>query len=384
MSHLSACVGEEQPGIAMDHDAGFSTNLFACPTSYLRINSHLQTYPPRMIAGPVSSMNLKKQQGFVLVLTLWVLAIVAIAAGYFADRVARSVELAQQSRQNTRAMIDMAGTRADILYRLGTTSFTIYGLGQGNTVIEVCNRTYRGSGDTLLRLQDNRGLLNLNIVEADRLQRLLGLLGIPADQRGHLTDTLRDYTDADNLHRLNGAEEEEYLAQNLPPPPNRNLLTPWEARRIIGWRDTPQLWQAGRLAELTAVRSFGLNPNTAPAEVLATLPGITEEIAQAIIARRKLLPIIHAGQLAEIAGLPPHSFEDMISVIPSNSIRITQSTQWLPWAIQYNITLTPNSNDAPWRTDYYGRVNIAQQDETPANIPKLPPRSTAPPEEYAF
>lgn len=315
-------------------------------------------------------------------LTLWVLVIVAIAAGYFAERVARSVELAQQSRQNTRAMIDMAGTRAEILYRLGTTSLTVYGLGRGSTAIELDDRFYRGLGNTLVRLQDNRGLLNLNQPDDGRLQRFLGLLGIPAEQRDHLIDTLRDFTDADNLHRLNGAEKEEYLALNLPPPPNRNLITPWEARRIIGWRDATQLWQTGRLVELTTTLSFGLNPNTAPAEVLATLPGITEEIAQAIIARRKLSPIINAGQLAEITAIPTQQ-EEMISVWPSNSIRITQSTRGLPWATQYNITLTPNSNDAPWQTDYYSRVSAAQRDETQTNIPELPPRSIAPPEKLS-
>lgn len=334
-----------------------------------------------MITMLAPSMNARKQQGFVLVLTLWVLVIVAIAAGYFAERVARSVELAQQSKQNTRAMIDMAGTRAEILYRLGTTSMTIYGSGRGNTVIELDNHPYRGSGNTLLRLQDNRGLLNLNFSDDDRLQRLFGLLGIPAEQRGHLIDTLRDFTDVDNLHRLNGAEKEEYLALNLPPPPNRNLTTPWEARRIIGWRDAPQLWQTGRLVELTTTGlSSGLNPNTAPAEVLATLPGVTEEIAQAIIARRKLSPIIHEGQLAEITSMPAQQLADAILTFPSNSIRITQSIRGLPWATQYNIMLTPNSDDAPWRTDYYSRVSAGRRDETEANIPELPPRSTAPPE----
>lgn len=334
-----------------------------------------------MIARLVPLMYTRKQQGFVLVLTLWVLVIVAIAAGYFAERVARSVELAQQSRQNTLAIIDMAGTRAEILYRFGTTSMTEYGLGRGNTVIELDSRSYRGLGNTLLRIQDNRGLLNLNLTDDDRLQRLLGLLGIPAEQRSHLIDTLRDFTDADNLHRLNGAEEKEYLALNLPPPANKNLITPWEARRIIGWRDAPQLWQTGRLVELTTTgSSFGLNPNTAPAEVLATLPGVTEEIAQIIIARRKLSPIIDARQLAEIASIPAQQIEDLIGVLPSNSIRITQSSRGLPWAIQYNIMLTPNSDDAPWRTDYYSRVNTVQRDEAQTNIPELPPRSTAPPE----
>ena len=321
-----------------------------------------------------------RQQGFVLVVTLWVMVIVAIAAGYFAERVTRSVELAKQSRQNIRAILDMADTRAEILYRLSTTSLTEYGLGRGNMAIGLDNRPYRGLGDTFLRLQDDRGLLNLNIAEDDRLRRLFGLLGVPPEQDDHLIDTLRDYIDADNLHRLNGAEKEEYLALDLPPPPNRNLITPWEAKRIIGWRDTPQLWQTGRLADLTTTQSFSLNPNTAPAEVLETLPGVSAEIAQAIIARRKLSPIVDARQFAGIASIPISLSEDMVLLWPGNSIRITQSARGLPWAIQYNITLTPNGSEAPWRTDYYSRVNTGRRDDALADIPELPPRTAAAPE----
>lgn len=338
-----------------------------------------------MRLSEVSAAKPGKQQGFVLVLTLWVMVIVAIAAGYFAERVARAVELAQQSRQNTSAVIEMTDTRAEILYRLGTTSITEYGLGRGNTTLSLDNRAYQGLGGTLVRLQDNRGLLNLNIIEDYRMQLFLGILGVPAEQRAHLIDSLHDYTDQDKLRRLNGAEDEEYLAQNLPLPPNRSLLSPWEAKRIIGWRDIPQLWQNGRLVELAGTSpSLGINPNTAAKEVLKTLPGVSEELAQIIIARRKLSPIMSAEQLSAITSIPVRQFGDMVGVVPSNSIRITQSTPGLPWAIQYNITLTPNYNDAPWRTDYYSHVHTNQRDEKQTNIPELPQRSTAPAEAPPF
>jgi len=213
-----------------------------------------------------------------LVLTLLVLVIVAIAASTFAEKVASAVELAQKSRQNTQTIIDMAATRAEILYRLGTTSITMDGLGRGNTLVALDNRPYRGLGDTLVHLQDNRGLLNLNQTNDDRLLRFLGIMGIPAEQRSHLIDTLRDYIDADKLEHLNGAEEPQYLARQLVPPTNNYLTTPWEVRRIIGWRDAPQLWQNSRFIDLTTTSTMGgLNPNTAPVEVLATLPGMTEE-----------------------------------------------------------------------------------------------------------
>jgi DNA uptake protein ComE-like DNA-binding protein len=222
--------------------------------------------------------------------------------------------------------------------------------------------------------------LNLNLIDDGRLQRFLGTLGIAEEQRGHLIDTLRDFTDADKLHRLNGAEDEEYLAQGLPLPANRNLISPWEAQRIIGWRNAPTLWQNGRLVELsTTSLSVGLNPNTAPIEVLTTLPGVTEKIAKIIIARRKLSPITTEAQIVEITGMSLNQpFGMGVIATPSDSIRITQSSPGLSWAIQYNLTLTPNANDAPWRTDYYNRINTRQNNE--AGILKLPPRSNVPPD----
>ena len=147
-----------------------------------------------------------QQGGFVLLLTLGVLVIISIAAGYFAERVGRAVELATQSRQNAQAEIDMASTRAEILYRLGTTSLTEFGLGAGDTA-------YRGDGDTLVRIQDTRGLVNLNLVDDMRLSLFLGLLGVESEQRGRLIDTLRDYTDADKLTRING-EDARKVANN--------------------------------------------------------------------------------------------------------------------------------------------------------------------------
>jgi len=321
------------------------------------------------------------QRGFVLVLTLLVLVMVALGAAYFAERVARSVELAQQSNQNTRAMINMASTRAELLYRVATTSVTEYGLGRGNAVMYLDNRAYRGLGDTLLRVQDDRGLLNLNAVEPERLQRLLGQLGIAADQRAHLIDTLRDYTDEGDLHRLNGAEKEDYLARGLPPPPNRNLTTPWEAQGIIGWRDAPQLWQNARLVELTSTSfATGVNPNTAPAEILATLPGVTADVAQRIIAQRQLQPIGNLRQLGDISGLPTPPFEEIIAILPSNAMRITQSAQGLAWSVQYHVTLTPRGDVTPWQVDYYSRVSTPQHSTDPAIATALPPRSLAPPE----
>ena len=324
-----------------------------------------------------------QQRGFVLLLTLWVLVIAAMAAAYFGQRVQSAVELAQQSRQNTQALIDMASTRAEIVYRLSCNTLTVYGLSHDSTTVYLDDRPYQGVGSTVLQIQDTRGLVNLNFIDDVRLNLFLGQLNVEPEQHAHLMDTLRDYTDANNkLTRLNGAGDDDYRALGLPLPTHRALVSPWQAKQIIGWRSEAQLWQDNRLARFaTTSRSTGINPNTAPAEVLATIPGVTADIAQIIIARRKLLPIIGDPQIEAITGVPLNLPMAMgIVGIPSDTLRITQSAPGQAWAIQYNLKLTPLGQYAPWRTEFYTRIATPAVPATPDALTPLPPRSIAPPD----
>ena len=301
----------------------------------------------------------KSQRGFVLVLTLWILAAIMVAAAIFGERVRQAVNLAQRQQQNIDVMLDIAATRAEILFRLGVTPISLYGLGEepDGKSIGLDNRLYRGSGKTTVQLQDNRGLVNLNIVSDERLLRLLAIVDVPADQRGRLIDTLRDYMDEDSLLRVNGAEAPQYKELGLPPPRNEKLLTPYEAKSIIGWRDLPQLWENNRLPDLTTISSaVAVNPNTAPKEVLATLPGVTSEIADAIMEKRKLAPIATGDIVAQMVGAAPGDYLLNIITLPADSVRVTHRAADLPWAIQYNVTLQANSDKAPWRIDYYYKV----------------------------
>jgi general secretion pathway protein K len=319
-----------------------------------------------------------RQRGFALALTLWVMAAILIAAAIFSDRVRQAVSLAHRQQQNTEAMLDIAASQAEILFRLGVTPMSTYGLGtqpEGKSIF-LDNRAYRGTGNTTVQLQDNRGLLNLNIVSDDRLLRFLAIVDVPPDQRSVLVDTLRDYTDADSLKRINGAEEPDYLALGLPPPRNENLLTPYEAKNIIGWRDLPLLWENNRVPELTTTsNSVAVNPNTAPKEVLATLPGITSDIADAIIAQRQIAPIPSAYVIAQLAGGAPGDFLLNVIPIPANSIRVTHHAADLPWSIQYNVSLSPNNDKTPWRIDYYYKIRQTAPPNPAATAASAPANS---------
>lgn len=330
-----------------------------------------------------------RQRGFVLVMTMWILAAVAIAASYFAERVQKSLQLAAARQNMNDGMLALSDARAELLFRLATTPMTPYGVGNIPSAIALDGRTY-AVGNTTVQLQDGRGLFNLNVFGDEQMQRFLGTLGVPSDQRSRLIDSLRDYTDDDDLRRLNGAEAQQYKEMGLEPPRNAPLISPIELRRIIGWRDMSTLWQNEQLLELTnADQGFAINPNTAPWQVLTAIPGVTEDIAKALIERRQIEPISVAllermlGVQFPIAAPPVWSF-------PSGSIRITQAANGLPWVLRYNVRLSPTGELAPWEITYSyrlpkkadaGPAADPSKSQSPSNAPappKLPPRSALP------
>jgi hypothetical protein len=214
---------------------------------------------------------LHSQHGFILAATVWVLAAVTLGAGFFclwADRAVESARLGQEDLQHQR---DMISTRSILLYLLGTQSVNYGGLTTvpqqeekrnsmvgtisplTGTELALTGRVYQGFGSACFSMQDEGGLLGLNVVQPEKLGRLLGVLGVPAADRRPLIDKLLDYTDSNELHRLNGAEAQQYRELGLPPPANRPLLTSWEARNVLDWGTYEQLWEKNPLPRLTTV-----------------------------------------------------------------------------------------------------------------------------------
>ena len=319
------------------------------------------------------------QRGFVLAATLWILAIITIGAGYFAERVGKTLALALRSQQAAEALLDLSNTRAEILFRLATERTGLYGLGQSQlSAIALDDRPYRGSGQDILRLQDNRGLINLNFLQPELLLRLLGQMGVPAEKRGVLFDPLLDYIDTDDLRHLNGAEAAEYRALGLPPPANDWLVTPHQLQHIIGWRDQEALWKDQKLVDLvTTARVIGFNPNTAPREVLAVLPGSSPEIAERLIKTRTIAPFSSQTEIVAAVGQAVLDSENLF-FYPGDSFRLRQESDNLPWALQYQISLTPQSDQAPWRIDYFRKTGVTSSAPDAKAIPSLPARTALP------
>lgn len=315
-----------------------------------------------------------RQCGYVLVATLWLLAVIVVAATYFAEQVAQAVRLAQRAQDISGSLVAMESARAEVLFRLGTTALTVQGVGvEPENRIALDGRSYVDEAGGHVALQDARGLLNVNFPNEGMLVRLLVAHGVGAEHHSRLIDTLRDYVDIDDLHRLNGAEKDDYLRLGLPPPPNDLLVVADQLSHILGWRDQASLWQDRAFVDLlTASRVEMLNLNTAPEQVLAALPGATPELAAQIVHARRQQPLRSFHDVLAITDQFGAQQADWITYYPGPAIRVTISHPDVPWRHRFEVRLTPNSEVAPWRVDSYLRLPRQRGDEKDT-VP-LPPR----------
>jgi general secretion pathway protein K len=148
-----------------------------------------------------------------------------------------------------------------------------------------------GGGRYTYRITDEEARLNLNASPPDRIDRLLLSLDLDKSVRDTIGDSIQDWRDANEEHRLNGAESEDYYLK-LPVPyraHNANLESVTELLQIKGI--TPALYNGTKdrpgLADLVTVRSAGqVNMNTAPPNVLEALGLSAPEISQIVQGRR--------------------------------------------------------------------------------------------------
>ena len=150
-----------------------------------------------------------------------------------------------------------------------------------------------GPGEFSYRLRDEEALLNLNTAQPGRLESLLDALGVQRAQRDTIVDSIQDWRDPNEEHRLNGAESEDYYLKLSVPyrSRNANIESINELLQIRGI--TPALFHGpgdGRavgLADTVTVRTVGqVNINTAAPIVLRALGLSDAEITTVIQTRR--------------------------------------------------------------------------------------------------
>lgn len=314
----------------------------------------------------------RRHGGFVLAITLWLLAGMAVAVGLMALWARAQVERAHLGSERLDDDVAAIETRDTLLYIASTRDFTIAGLPLkpmsadqlavrrldelGGTVLDPVGgelrldaTLYRGRGSAVFALQDEAGLFPIRSPRAGPLERFLRAEGVEPGSIPRLRDTLLDYIDRDDLVRLEGAERREYERAHLSPPPNRPLLLPAELPGVMGWAELPPERLASIMRHATVYYGGAVNLNTVPSALLGAWVPNCPQACEMVIARRAERPLVGAAEIEALAGglLPGDPSLDY-RFAPSDVLQLDVWGRTGPGQ-RYHVKLTPLADQrGPW------------------------------------
>lgn len=184
-----------------------------------------------------------------------------------------------------------------------------------------------GDGGYRAKLFDESGKIDINFAPEILLKNLIQNLGLEGEVLDTVVDSIMDWKDKDDLHRLHGAESDYY--QSLPNPYKakngffdtlEELLTVKGVTREILFGSEKQ---KGLLEFLTVHgKTTRINVNAAPKEVLMAIPGVTAEMAEALITYRQVQEVKNMPELNMLWGQNLAQINPFVSFTSSNTFTI--------------------------------------------------------------
>lgn len=317
------------------------------------------------------------QSGFVLVATIAIVAVMALAASAFSIWVSQATEQARALKLRVEAELELVEAQAIVSYYFSVFPLSVRGLElpagidqmralamravnnpfdmtpAGTDYLALDDTPYKFGRHVTVRLQDARGLVNLNLATREQMFALFNSFGIAQERQDPLYAKLRDYIEPGESVRLGGAKSEEYRRAGKPTPPYALLTTPWQALGILSWSDEAALWEKGALPSIaSASLVVGINANTAPVSVLQALAGLSREAAEAVVAQRRIVPIVSPDLLLQY-GSTKFSLDPLTFItFPADTVRARLSVKGVSRTVEFNLTVTPVSNVKPWQIAY--------------------------------
>jgi general secretion pathway protein K len=276
------------------------------------------------------------QKGIALVLVLWVLTLLSVIAGQFCHAMRTEVNITRNFKESTQAYyVARAGMSRTLTELIRNQIFpdenefeAIEGEEPKQRLrinVENPEEEFKG-GKFSVWIENESGKINLNGADRNVLMMMLNGLELDEDEKETIVDSILDWRDSDDLHRLNGAESDYY--QSLENPyecKNADFDSIEELLLVKGV--TSEIFYGGLESIVTVqgvvsgatppgagsrpkprapgVRmSAGskININAAPHHVLLVLPLMTEEIAAEIQKFRAEKDFKSLTEVQEVVG----------------------------------------------------------------------------------
>lgn len=266
---------------------------------------------------------MKDNKGIALLLVLWVLAVlmVIVFAFSFTTRV-ETHSIISFKEGVEREFIAQAGIERGIVEILYNKRFFNIPEKESWKLDGTPHRGEFGGGYYEVRIIDENGKVDINAAPDVLLKNLLIQLGLKNEESDAIVDAIMDWKDADDLRRLNGAESDYYMTlQNPYRAKNANFDSVEELIFVKGVTSELLYGGEGRKGLIDFITVHSKSPqvsiNSAPREVLLSVPGITQEIADNIISYRENRRITNPSEV----GIPMES-NQYISYMDSNTFTI--------------------------------------------------------------
>jgi general secretion pathway protein K len=247
------------------------------------------------------------QRGFALVAVLLVLGLLGIIGAEFGYSMRLEAEAMRAWRDSMRAAhLAEAGAEQALRelsgdFQLASVPFdgvfTFYKQGLPPVPVPRLARTKvrLGPGEFTYRISDEQARINVNTATPDQLDKLLQCLGVDKINRDEIVDSILDWIDTNEEHRMNGAESDDYYLK-LPIPyraRNGRIESVNELLQIRGV--TPAIFEGvdgrpGLRDALTARGAGRVNVNTAPPVVLCAM-GVSEAQISSVMQGRLETPL---------------------------------------------------------------------------------------------
>jgi general secretion pathway protein K len=153
-----------------------------------------------------------------------------------------------------------------------------------------------------VRIEGESGKVNVNLVDDEVLLAILLKAGLPEEEAEGIRDAILDWRDEDDDPRSRGAEQAEYGRMTEPVTPRNGKMR--GIGELMCVKGVSKEFYEGFLSKVFTVHgnSAQVSFQRAPLIVLRSLPGVSAEAADRIVAGRKGEPPISAADLSAMVG----------------------------------------------------------------------------------
>ena len=246
----------------------------------------------------------KKEKGLALLMVLWVITLLAVIVGEFCYAMKTEINITRNFKESTQGYyIALAGVNRAAAELIKETST---GIKKNQSPVEDEEDSdsdtnedlieWRvganippvlfGEGEYKVKISNESGKININKATRSMLLMLLNGFDLDDSEKDTIADSIMDWRDKDNLHRINGAEDDYYQSLDDPYECKDEDFDAIEELLLVKGV-TADIFYGGLESMVTIyTQTDKININAASFKMLLALPEMTETAAREIIASR--------------------------------------------------------------------------------------------------